>query len=64
MLRLKNTNLKIKPHGAGTEVEGLTLQRCESAEELLQVLLQTIRLTLLLHDSTTRLLYYPTTLLL
>ena len=38
LLRLKNTNLKIKPKGLGTEVEGLTMTRCETAEELLQLL--------------------------
>lgn len=38
LLRVKNTNLKVKPHGAGTEVEGLTRTRCETAEELLQLL--------------------------
>ncbi|EOD35745.1 hypothetical protein EMIHUDRAFT_71030, partial [Emiliania huxleyi CCMP1516] len=38
LLRLKNNNLRIKPKGVGTEVEGLTRTRCNSAEELLQLL--------------------------
>jgi len=35
LLKGKNCNLKLKPHGGGTEVEGLTVRECGSAEEML-----------------------------
>jgi len=35
LLKPRNLNLKLKPHGSGTEVEGLTVSECRSAEEML-----------------------------